>query len=74
MEVALQQKGGQNDDSIFSRGFSVLVLGCRDPYGTFVAPFRDSLTHTCWDVLMDLKQCLKLEIVEKTALSHTFEM
>ena len=23
---------------------------------------------------MDLKQCLKLEIVEKTALSHTFEM
>ena len=42
--------------------------------GHFVAPFRDSLTHTCWDVLMDLKQCLKLEIVEKTALSHTFEM
>ena len=52
MEVALQQKGGQIDDNIFSRGFSVLVLGCRDPYGTFCGPFSrqfDSHLLGCFD-------------------------
>lgn len=59
------KKGGKLMTALFP-GVLVLAVSFR-VYGSvwdILWPQRDSLTHTSWDVLMDLKQCLKLELRE----------